>query len=238
MPSQPRSQRREQRPAARPKLSRERLAEAALALIDRDRLEACSTRTLGAELGVEAMAIDPHVPSTERLLDAVAEPLLAEMALPPPGGDWIGWLRGAAHAYRAIAKRHPNAFVLLAMRRFTTPSLFALLETWLGVLRGAGFDPVTTARIFRTIGYFINGAGLADVATRAAADDPERRTPLDDFRDAAALPHVAAVAPHLRPAALDGIFSFGLELLLADFARLPKAAPAATRRRKPRKSHP
>jgi len=146
----------------------------------------------------------------------------------------LGW-RFAAHAYRAIAKRHPNAFVLLAMRRFTTPSLFALLETWFGVLRRAGFDPATTARIFRTIGYFTNGAGLADVATRAAASDPQRRTPLDDFRDAAAFPQVAAVAPHLRQAALDGIFSFGLELLLADFARLPKKAP---RRRARRKSHP
>jgi hypothetical protein len=151
-------------------------------------------------------------------------------------------LRRSAHAYRAIAQHHPNAFVLLAMRRFTTPALFALLETFFGVLRRAGFDPATTARIFRTLGNFINGAGLADVATRAADDDPERRTPLDDFRDAAALPHVAAVAPHLRPAALDGIFSFGLELLLADFARLPKAAgqpPAARRRRRTtRKSHP
>jgi len=237
--SQPRSQRREQRPAARrPKLSRDRLAAAALALIDRDGLEACSTRKLGAALGVEAMAIYHHFPSKERLLDAVAERLLAEIALPPPDGDWIGWLRGAAHAYRAIAKRHPNAFVLLAMRRFATPSLFALLETYFGMLRRAGFDPATTARIFRTIGYFTNGAGLADVATQAAADDPQRRTPLDDFRDAAALPHVAAVAPHLRQEALDGIFFFGLELLLADFARLPKAAPPATRRRKPRKSHP
>ena len=239
MSSQPRSQRRGQRPAARrAKLSRNRLAAAALALIDRDGLEACSTRKLGAALGVEAMAIYHHFPSKERLLDAVAERLLAEMALPPPDGDWIGWLRGAAHAYRAIAKRHPNAFVLLAMRRFTTPSLFALLETWFGVLRRAGFDPATTARIFRTIGYFTNGAGLADVATRAAADDPQRRTPLDDFRDDVSLPHVAAVAPHLRQGALDGIFSFGLELLLADFARLPKAAPPAPRRRKPRESHP
>ena len=231
MPSPSRPQRREQRPAARrPKLSRDRLAEAALALIDRDGLEGCSTRRLAAELGVEAMAIYHHFPSKERLLDAVAESLLTEMTLPPPDGDWIAWLRGAAHAYRAIAKRHPNAFVLLAMRRFTTPSLFALLETWLGVLRRAGFDPATTARIFRTIGYFINGAGLADVATRAA-------TPLDDFRDAAVLPHVAAVAPFLRQEALDGIFSFGLELLLADVARLPKAAPPATRKRTPRKTH-
>ena len=91
MSSQPRSQRRGQRPAARrAKLSRDRLAAAALALIDRDGLEACSTRKLGAALGVEAMAIYHHFPSKERLLDAVAERLLAEMALPPPDGDWIG----------------------------------------------------------------------------------------------------------------------------------------------------
>src|SRR5207248_9972029 len=113
-----------------------------------------------------------------------------------------------------------------------------LLEPYSRMRRRVGFAPATTARIFLTIGYFTNGAGLADVATQAAADDPQRRTPLDDFRDAATLPHVAAVAPHLRQEALDGIFSLGLELLLADFARLPKAAPPATRRRKPRQPHP
>ena len=77
MPSQPRSQRREQRPAARrPKLSRDRLAAAALALIDRDGLEACSTRKLGAALGVEAMAIYHHFASRDELLNAIGDRLL------------------------------------------------------------------------------------------------------------------------------------------------------------------
>ena len=41
-------------------LSRERIAQAALALIDRVGVEGCSMRRLGAELGVEAMALYHH----------------------------------------------------------------------------------------------------------------------------------------------------------------------------------
>ena len=41
------------------KLSRERIAGAAMKLVDRDGLDALSFRNLGAELGCEAMSIYP-----------------------------------------------------------------------------------------------------------------------------------------------------------------------------------
>jgi AcrR family transcriptional regulator len=203
----------------RRRLTRERLAKAALALIDRDGLEAFSTRKLGAALRVEAMAVYHHFPSKEHLLDAVAERLVTSVALPDERLDWVDWLRRAAHDHRAIARRHPNAFPLLAMRRFTTPESFRRLEAHFRVLRRAGFSARETASVFRALGYFINGAALAEVATRAALADPARRTALDDFADEA-FPHVAEVAPHLRLAGLDDIFSFGLEALLERFAVL------------------
>ena len=47
----------------RPALSRSRIAETALALVDRDGLDALSMRKLGAELGVEGMAIYRYFPN-------------------------------------------------------------------------------------------------------------------------------------------------------------------------------
>jgi AcrR family transcriptional regulator len=212
--------------AARRPLNRDSIAAAALELIDRDGLEEFSTRKLGQALGIEAMSLYHHFPSKGDLLDAVAERLMAEVALPEwaRGGDWIGWLRQVAHAYRAVALRHPNAFLLLAMRRFNAEGSFRFLEAQFGVLRDAGFDAGMTARIFRTLGYFLNGAGLADVATATAQADRAQPLRLDTLENIDAYPLVRRVAPHLAQASLDGMFEFGLERLLATLAKAPKRA--------------
>lgn len=199
----------------KPALSRERLVAAALTLIDASGLEALSMRKLGAALGVEGMAIYYYFPAKDRLLDAVAERLLDELEMDARlEGDWIAWARATAHSYRAIAMRHPNAFPLLAMRRYTGLDGFRRLEVFFRVMAKAGFDAAMTARVFRILGYFINGAGLADIATAAALNQDQRRTALDGGIDVAAWPEVAKVAPHLAQGQLDAIFDFGLEMLL------------------------
>jgi AcrR family transcriptional regulator len=212
------------RRTARRPLTRDAIAAAALDLIDRDGLEEFSTRKLGQALGVEAMSLYHHFPSKGELLDAVSERLMAEVALPTwaPGGDWIDWLRQVAHAYRAAARRHPHAFLLLAMRRFNAEGTFTFLEAHFGVLRDAGFDAGMTARIFRTLGYFLNGAGLADVATATAQADRTQPLRLDSLQGIDDYPLVRRIAPHLAQPSLDGIFEFGLERLLATLARAPK----------------
>ena len=65
-------------------LSRERIAAAAVALIDGEGLDALSMRRLGAALGVEAMSLYRHFPSKAALLEAVVARLLAELPVPAP----------------------------------------------------------------------------------------------------------------------------------------------------------
>ncbi len=126
-------------------------------------------RRLGAALGVEAMALYHHFPSKGELLDGVMERLLAEAELPPPGSmPPLERLRTFVRSYRQIAIRHPHAFVLLAVRRFNTEAAFALYERILDALDEAGFDAVHSARLFRLIGYYASGAGLAEIASRVA----------------------------------------------------------------------
>jgi len=74
-------------------LSRLRIAQAALAIVDRDGLEALSMRRLGAELGVEGMAIYRHFPNKAAVLAGVVEVLLGELVIPPPSDvAWTYWL--------------------------------------------------------------------------------------------------------------------------------------------------
>ena len=103
--------------AKRP-LTRRRILRAALRLIDRDGLDALTMRGLGAALDVEAMALYRHVGSKQRLLEGVAELLLEELALPDAdAASWQDTWTALAHSYRRLARSHPGAFRLLALRQ-------------------------------------------------------------------------------------------------------------------------
>jgi AcrR family transcriptional regulator len=218
------------RGAARAPLTRERIADAALELIDREGLEACSMRRLGTELGVEAMALYHHYAGKGELMDAVMERLLGEIDLPPRDTTPpLERLRRAMRSWRAVAIAHPPAYILLAGRRFNTERAFALYESLLQAFADLGLDARQTARWFRLLGGFASGSGLAEVASRERGPDA---TPLQLERapEQVAYPHVRAIAPHLRVEALGDIFEFGLELLLGQLALQSAGAPQAPRR--------
>lgn len=86
------------------------------------------------------------------------------------------------------------------------------------MLADAGFDSSLAARFFRLVGYFVNGAGMADIASRAQQPDatPVR---LEHFSEDDKYPRIAAVAPHLRVANLDAIFTFGLDTIFEAIER-------------------
>jgi len=210
------------RTAARTPLTREAIAEAALALIDAEGLEALSMRKLGAALGVEAMALYHHFRNKGELLDAVMERLIDEAELPERGAMApLERIRRFIESYRQIAISHPQAFILLTYRRFNTERTFELYEQFLEALADAGYEPALAARYFRLLGYYVGGAGMADIASRAAQPDA---TPvsLEHFTQGKRYPRVAAAAPHLRLANLDAIFEFGLDVI---FDAMRNAAP-------------
>ncbi|HEY6737567.1 MAG TPA: TetR family transcriptional regulator, partial [Actinopolymorphaceae bacterium] len=72
----------QQRQGQRVGLTRERVLDAALALVDREGLAALSMRRLGAELGVEAMTLYHHVANKAALLDGLVERIFT-FAEPP-----------------------------------------------------------------------------------------------------------------------------------------------------------
>jgi len=212
-------------------LDRRRIAAEALRLIDAGGLEQLSMRRLGAELGVEGMAIYHHFRNKAELLDGVLELLLEEMQPPPPrSGSPLRRLRKTFESVRAVAIRHPHAFVLIPTRRFNTDQALAYYERLLGVFRDAGFDAAQSARYFRLLAGYVTGAGMAEIGSRALQPDatPSR---LEDFDEAARYPLVSAAAPELRVANLDAIFKFGMDLIFEAMqmrqARGRRAAPRA-----------
>ena len=198
-------------------LSKEAIQTAALALIDRDGLEAFSTRKLGKALGCEAMAIYWYYPSKDALLGAVMDLLVEplEQIARTDADDWVTVLRNLAHAYRGISRNHPKAFPLLATRRFTTAGAYAFLERLFELARRHDLSDDTTARYYRIVSSYCSGYALNELAAPRNGKDAGGAKLRRKF------PRVEAVFARLEPAHLDDLFSQGLELILESLAAQP-----------------
>lgn len=201
------------RPTSRRPLSQERIARAALKLIDRRGLDAFSMHKLGAALSCEAMSLYHHFKGRGEVLDAVAGLLMAEVAAPATG-SWQDRLRGFAASYRAIALAHPRAFPLLATRPVNRPGGFGMLETACATLRSAGFEAEAAARLVLLIGCWCNGALLAEIAGSEARSDPTPPTAPQMAEMALRYPNLVEMAPHLSLCDFEPAFTFGIEALI------------------------
>jgi AcrR family transcriptional regulator len=203
----------DRKPRARQPLSRWAIANEALALIDEEGIDACSMRTLGRRLGVEAMAIYHHFKNKGELLDGVVERLVEELVL-PESDEPLERLRKNMCSFRAVAINHPRAFVLLAMRRFNSESTFAFYDKLLLTFSELGLSAQDSARWFRLIGGYVIGAGLAEVASRELNEDA---TPLllEHAPTGIAFERVRAVSEYLKVSALEQAFEFSLDTLFS-----------------------
>jgi AcrR family transcriptional regulator len=181
-------------------LNEETVVDAALALIAERGLDGLSMRALGEQLGVEAMSLYHWFASKDRLLDAVADRLLAKVVVPPtPSAEtWREWLAEVARSYRRVGLAHRRAFPLLATRRFLSPGASAFLQANIAAHLAAGFTVREALRLTRSIGAYINGIVLAEVAPSPALQP--------------SLPSEMAAA--LKLPALDGAFEYGLACIL------------------------
>jgi AcrR family transcriptional regulator len=137
------------------------LAEA-LRIVDEKGLESLTMRRLGAELGVDPMAIYHHVPDKAALFDGLVEIVLASVELPAPTGRWAEDLQSIAWAARDALLGHPNTIVLLGTRPPTTEAAFVVFEAVAGVLLDAGFSAELAADGVDCTGRLVVGHALAE----------------------------------------------------------------------------
>jgi AcrR family transcriptional regulator len=140
-------------------LSRERILEAALEILDREGLAALSMRRLGEALGVEAMSLYNHVPSKAALLDGIQERILGLVEPPPKTRDWRVFAGHQARALHRALLAHANAIALFA-RPAGTAAVFARLDSYLAVLRNAGFAPLEALYVVQIVLSFVVGHAL------------------------------------------------------------------------------
>jgi len=210
----------------REKLTRERIVEAALRVMDAEGLEAVTMRRIGRELGVEAMSLYNHVRDKEDLMDGICVLVMSEYPYPEVDEtDWIDTGRRAARAWRQVLKSHPNVTAVFAERTkpMVSPEALRPMEFALGVLRNAGLSDRDAVRTFHAVGGYIQGFVLMELGQMWDRHEAAgRAVPADAF------PSIAACMPHLVGSDADEQFEYGLDLMLEGLAKKLTSPPGAS----------
>jgi AcrR family transcriptional regulator len=207
-------------------LTRKRIIDAAMDMIERDGIEAISMRRLATELGCGVMSLYNHVPSKSALLGGVADAVMSGIDMPSvSAGDWPELIRTQARAFRQVARSHPRC-AMLVVSRPPSASVVRLAEDALAALRDAGFGGQDAVQIVRAVSALIMGSLLGEIGIApglADADDAEThrlRLRPGEF------PHLTALAAELSASSPDTDFEFGLDLLLRAAAAMQPARMA------------
>jgi AcrR family transcriptional regulator len=157
-------------------LDRGAIAQAALALIDREGLAALSMRRLAAELDVGTMSLYRYFRDKDELLDAIVDASArragSQLAL---SGSWQDRLRALMRALRQNLERHPGLVQIRLQRPMLSPAALRLAEEVMRILEGAGIPKASAARAYRTLFLYTSRARASTpAATRRRSSDSRR----------------------------------------------------------------
>ncbi len=173
----------------------ERVAEAALRLIDAEGLDALTMRQLARDLGVTPVTIYRQIPSKEAILAVVAERLWRDLrpaaeAVPASAG-WRAQIGAMWLGLHAVMQAHPNAIPLLAKAGAYSVSAAGGTVAMAAVLRDAGLTPDEAAEQLHLLSACTVGFGFATLwgSEYARGEWPEKP----------AGPPIETPPPELRP---------------------------------------
>jgi TetR/AcrR family tetracycline transcriptional repressor len=144
--------------------------------VDAEGLDALTMRRLGAELGMDPMAVYYYVPNKAALLDAVVEAVMAEidLGIDDPSAAAEERLVRAAQAYAEVLVRHRNAMPLLLVRGPATPAALAPVELMVGILRSGDISPARAVAGMHVLTAAVRG--YAAIIANEMADPDQRDT--------------------------------------------------------------
>jgi AcrR family transcriptional regulator len=224
MPTLPWQKPRRRRPAREP-LTRERIVAAAITILDRDGLDAVSTRRVAEDLGTGSASLYAHVASRDELLELMVDRIAGEVEVPEPDpAHWQDQLRTYAQHAQQVWARHADITRASLASIPTGPNRLRVVEGLLAILRAAGFADQVAAWAVDRLQLYIDAdvyegsVYAAKIAQGLDVDeylgeirDYFRRLPADRF------PAIASMADTILVGS-DQRFEFGLDLFLDGLA--------------------
>jgi AcrR family transcriptional regulator len=204
-------------------LSRERVLQAAMRVIDTDGLDALSMRRLGTELGVNPMAAYHYVPNKSALYDLVLDAVMGgvDTSTIDPDAPMNERLKQAARSYRDAILAHPRAIPILAGRSVRTVASLRPVETFLGLLLESGLDETEALTGVDTVAQYVLGGAMGyyhhQFDTEFGGEQREfDALPADEF------PHMTRVLAEGRYVGHEAEFEFGLDAIVRGLLTGPR----------------
>lgn len=208
-------------------LSRERILDTALTLVDADGLAALSMRKLAQQLNVEAMSLYNHVAGKDDIIFGIVDLVMAEIEPPSQSLPWTEALRSSVISAHQALRRHPWATGLVMTSTKESQARLAWMNGVLGCLREAGCSVELTHHAYHALdshiigfslwlaGLPVIGTDLNDLAARLVDAEPFTSYPwLQEHMRY----HIDE--PHANPEYQGSEFEFGLDLILQGVERM------------------
>lgn len=210
------------RPRARRQraLSREAIIDAALAIIDRDGLDALTMRAVAQALSTGAASLYAHVGSKDELLELVIERVLSEVQVPdaPDPARWIEQLKEMGRDVRRVWAEHRD----LARASFARIPLgengLRSGEAMIAVMRAGGLSDRAIGLGTDLLALYIGAVSYE--GSLQPFDDPAGEEFVAQLRayfralPAERFPNLVALADALTEGDSETRFEFGLDVLI------------------------
>ena len=233
-------------------IEREKILDAALALINEVGLDQFTTRKLAERLGVQQPALYWHFKNKSALLDELNDLILARFhkhRFPDHGETWDKFTVNHARSFRTALLAVRNGARINAGTRPSTRQV-AEAERQLELYVGAGLSPAQALTVAIGVARYVVGFVIEEQDERDRVDDGSDWNGGDPMAEVTAFPVLAeALKPLLGEGTIntESVFERGLAYMVAGIrASLPadrqpvrkaakrRAAPKATARSRPR----
>jgi AcrR family transcriptional regulator len=143
----------------KPKLSREAIADAALALVDADGFDALSMRRVATELDVGTMTLYHYLRSKDDLLALMTDRMMAEVLIPEDEvpEDWRPALAEIARRSRNSWRKHPWMHTVQGVDVQVGPNMMRHVDQSLGAVSGLGLTPAEQFELVSMIDDYVLG---------------------------------------------------------------------------------
>jgi len=199
-------------------------------LLDEVGIDELTMRRLAGRLGVKAASLYRHVKDKNELLVLLGDEISGEIPLVTPAGTWRDQLTEIAWNVRRGLGAHRDAARLLAITPPFGPRRLRHIEMVLRILRSAGMSGRDAARAAYHCNNFVTEFAADEARFAAFASGPRagrrkvfedarklfKRLPRDEY------PTLVELADDLSEDDPDGLFRFGIEMLLDGLERLVK----------------
>jgi AcrR family transcriptional regulator len=213
-------------PKDRQPLTREKIVDTALKLLERDGLQGLSMRKLAQELGSGAASIYWHVGGKQELLSLLLDRIVGETKVPEPDpANWQEQVKAMMRETRRVLTSRRDAGQLSMGRVPTGPNSLPVLDKTLAVLRAAALPAQVISYAADMFALYVGGVAFEESSDAPPVQPDQVRAyweslPRDRF------PNLVELADVLTAGDGDERFEFALELLVCGLEAMAERYPA------------